>query len=465
MDSLYQEFLNQLQNLPSAALVMIAVVGLACLAIGGFLGYYLQKLAEKAPDKKTAGGKGFGSSWNIGQSDRDRLNAIYTMTSTLSSTLNYQRVLDNALDLSTTALADPNHPADHVVSAVLLFQDDELVVGSARRFTRPDMRVQLPGNTGLIGRTIHQGYPQVAKSLADDPELVRIIALRACNSAYSFPLRGGIDVYGVLLFSHPDPDYFTDDRREILEIIGRQAMIAIQNARLYQDLELEKERMMDIQEEARKKLARDLHDGPTQSVAAIAMRINFARRLLERNRQATVDELYKIENLARQTTKEIRHMLFTLRPLILELQGLTAALESMAEKMRETYGQNVIVEANPEIVDLLELGKQAVIFYIAEEAVNNARKHAQASEIRVRIKRAGDEVALLEIEDDGVGFNVGEVDASYEQRGSLGMVNMRERAELINGVLNISSTEGRGTLIKIWIPLTEEASDRIRYGA
>ncbi len=465
MDGTIQDFLNQVQNLPAAALVMIAVVGLACLAIGGFLGYYLQRAAgNKDADPSSRGRRKWGG-LNLGQSDRDRINAIYTMTATLSSTLNYQKVLDNALDLSTTALADPDHPADHVVSAVMLFQEDELAVGSARRFTRPDLRVQLPGNTGLIGRTINQGYPQVVKTLADDPELSRIIALRACNSAYCFPLRGGIDVYGVLLFSHPDPDYFNDDRREILEIIGRQAMIAIQNARLYQDLEQEKERMMDIQEEARKKLARDLHDGPTQSVAAIAMRINFARRLMERNRQATVDELYKIENLARQTTKEIRHMLFTLRPLILESQGLTAALESMAEKMRETYGQNVIVEAHPDTVDLLEMGKQAVIFYIAEEAVNNARKHAQASEIRVRLKATSDEVAVLEIEDDGVGFNVGEVDASYEQRGSLGMVNMRERAELINGVLNISSTEGKGTLIKIWIPLTEEASDRIRYGA
>jgi signal transduction histidine kinase len=109
------------------------------------------------------------------------------------------------------------------------------------------------------------------------------------------------------------------------------------------------------------------------------------------------------------------------------------------------------------------MGKQAVVFYIAEEAVNNARKHAQAANIWVRIKATRDEVVLLEIEDDGVGFNVGEVDATYERRGSLGMVNMRERAELINGILNISSTEGKGTLIKVWVPLTEEASDRIRY--
>jgi signal transduction histidine kinase len=82
--------------------------------------------------------------------------------------------------------------------------------------------------------------------------------------------------------------------------------------------------MMDIQEEARKKIARDLHDGPTQSIAAIAMRVNFARRLMERDFKAASEELYKIEELARRTTKEIRHMLFTLRPLVLESQGLVA---------------------------------------------------------------------------------------------------------------------------------------------
>ncbi len=394
----------------------------------------------------------------------ERLQALYNLTSTLSATLNYQMVLEKALDLSLSALSDSNAPTIHLASALLLFEDEMLQVGSARRFTRGDMLIRLPGETGLIGRTIHDGAPRISKSLADDPELNRIVTLRSCNAAYCYPLRTGIDTYGVLLFAHPDPGFFSSDRCEVLEIIGRQAMIAIQNARLYQDLEQEKERMMEIQEEARKKLARDLHDGPTQSVAAIAMRINFARRLLERNRKAVRDELYKIENLARQTTKEIRHMLFTLRPLILESQGLYAALTSMAEKMKETYNQTVYVETEPDITSEIEIGKQAVMFYIAEEAVNNARKHAQAENIWVRIKASEQDLALLEIEDDGVGFNIGEVDATYEKRGSLGMVNMRERAELINGVLQVNSTEGKGSCIAVWIPLTERAADQIRYG-
>ena len=158
-------------------------------------------------------------------------------------------------------------------------------------------------------------------------------------------------------------------------------------------------------------------------------------------------------------------MLFTLRPLVLESQGLIAALEAMAEKQKETYEQNVIIQAEPSIIPLIEMGKQTIIFYIAEEAVNNARKYAQAAHIWVRLKSVESEMALLEIQDDGVGFNVGAVDASYDQRGSLGMVNMRERTELVNGLFRIDSVEGKGTIIQVLIPLSEDAADRLRRGA
>jgi signal transduction histidine kinase len=406
----------------------------------------------------------------IEQAEQERRRLVYNLVSALNSTLNYQRVLDTALDMSATALTSLNAPADKLVSSVLLFMKNdnnqtELHVGSARRFTPSDMRITLPGASGLIGRTIDEGEPQLCSDLAEDPELDRIITLRACQSAYCIPLRSGLDTYGVLLFAHPEAQFFTTDRLEILNIVGNQSVIAIQNARLYQDLEREKERMAEIQEEARKKMARDLHDGPTQSVAAIAMRVNFARRLIDRDVKATSEELFKIEDLARRTTKEIRHMLFTLRPLVLESQGLIPALESMAEKIHETYNQLVIIQADPGVVDQLEPAKQTVAFYIAEEAINNARKHAKAEHIWVRLKPLQGNLAFLEIEDDGMGFDIKAVDSSYDNRGSLGMVNMRERTELVNGVIQIDSTQGKGTLIRVLIPLNEEASDRIRRGA
>jgi signal transduction histidine kinase len=400
--------------------------------------------------------------------ESERLRAIYELTSTLTATLSYKRVLDSALDLGYTALnptADPDEPNvdERLVSAVFLFKGDELRIGSARRFTNADLRVQLHGNEGILKRIFDEGEAVLTTDIGYDPELGRVIALRSCTAAYCFPLRSGFNVYGAMLFAHPDPNYFSKERCGLLDIIGRQSVIAVQNARLYQDLVEEKERMVEVQEETRKKLARDLHDGPTQSVAAMAMRINLARRMMTRDVNEATSELVKIEELAHRTTKEIRHMLFTLRPLILESQGLTAALQAMAEKMRETYSQNVIINVDETLLENLEMGKQGVIFYIIEEATNNARKHANALHIWVRLRSFESGIGLLEIEDDGLGFDVESVHKSYDKRGSLGMVNLRERTELVNGLLNIDSAPGKGTRIQVYIPLTEEAADLLHH--
>jgi len=446
-------------------LLILGIAAFAVLTLGAWLGYAFRGVltrkrvrAERAAIRREAK-----------KIERERSSLIYEMISELSATLNYQRVLETALDVSMRVLSAPGQAVTSLVSAFFLFDHDEanperivLRVGSARGFTPADHRKVLEGVGGLLGDVIEAGEGRVGRNIAQDPELSRIVALRSCSSAYCIPLRAGLETYGVLIFAHQNADFFTKERCELLDIVGHQAMIAMQNARLYADLEQEKERMMEIQEEARKKLARDLHDGPTQSVAAIAMRVNFARRLLQRDMETAEKELVKIEDLARRTTKEIRHMLFTLRPLVLESKGLAAALQSMADKMRETYDQNVLIEVQPEAVEHLEVGKQAVVFYIAEEAVNNARKHAEAAHIWVRLKLLQPDIAMLEIQDDGVGFNLAAVDATYDNRGSLGMVNMRERAELVNGFLHIESAEGKGTRIQVVIPLSEDAYDRLR---
>ncbi len=326
--------------------------------------------------------------------------------------------------------------------------------------TPSDLRSEFLGESGAIGEAIAAADISICHDPSSDPELKRVVALYSCDVTVCIPLIVGLGIYGLLLFAHPDGDFFTAERMELLQAIAQQARVALQNAQLYRDLEQEKERIAEIQEEARKKLARDLHDGPTQSIGAIAMRVNFARRLMTRDQNSAAEELFKIEDLARRTTKEIRQMLFTLRPLVLESEGLVPALNQLAEKMLENHDQKVIVQARPDVVDDLEVGKQGVIFFIVEEAVNNARKHAKADKIWVRLGRKRD-LLLLEVEDDGVGFDVSAVEASYSQRGSLGMVNLRERAELVNGLLQINSTRGRGTRISVYIPMTIEAAERL----
>lgn len=447
-----------------AALAIVLTVGL-----GSVLGFMSQRIiGQLRADRQ----KQIVSREKQNRVENDRLRAIYDLTTALTATLSYKRVLDSALDLSVNALHVDDAEAenatpkdDRLVSAVLLFQGEELVIGSARRFTQADMRLTFPAKEGLLVKAIEEGDLVITGRVSSDPELGRLVGLQNCNSIYCFPMRSGFNIYGVLIFGHPDQDYFTRDRCDVLGIIARQAVTAIQNARLYQDIADEKERIVEVQEEARKKLARDLHDGPTQSVAAMAMRVNLARRMVERDPKAAIEELEKIEELARRTTKEIRHMLFTLRPLVLESQGLTAALQAMADKMKETFSQDVIIQVDENLTSQIEMGKTGVIFYIVEEAVNNARKHAQAPHIWVRLKPLPKQadIAFLEIADDGLGFDVAAVNKSYDKRGSLGMVNLRERSELVNGILHIDSAPGKGAKIQVFIPLTEEAADLLHH--
>lgn len=387
------------------------------------------------------------------QSLRKHARAIYDMASMVSATLDYDRVLDAALNFGAMGAEGLPQDASKMVCAALLFDDEQLRVSRGWRLPPADMRVTFPAREGVLAQVTRLGDPMVISEPDRDPELQQFVGFRNCRSLMALPLRVGVETYGAVLYGHPSPEFFDEDQRAFFTAMVNQANIALQNARLYQSLRQEKERLVEVQEEANKKLARDLHDGPTQAVAALAMRANFARRLLERDVKSTGEELFKMEDLARKTTKEIRHMLFTLRPLVLESQGLTAALKQLAEKMRDTHGQNVIVDADPVVEERLEKNQQGVLFYVAEEAVNNARKHAQAEHIWVRLK-ANHDTLVLDIQDDGVGFNIGEVDADYDRRGSLGMVNMRERAEMLSGTVKIDSAEGKGTRITVFVPLT-----------
>jgi signal transduction histidine kinase len=390
-----------------------------------------------------------------------RLRSVLRMTASMTATLNYERVLDMALDLGTAAISDPSNGVSDTIGILFMFEGQTLYIASARGLTQADLRVRFPGKAGVLAEALEATETRVLDEPARDPELKLLTAVQKCHQIICIPLGVGLDIYGLLLFGHPELGYFDrSDRLELLEVTAQQAMIALQNARLYRELEQEKERISEIQEEARKKLARDLHDGPTQSISALGMRVNFARRLLERDPKAAGDELFKIEDLARRTTKEMRQMLFTLRPLVLESQGLVPAFEQLAEKFAETHGQRVLVEAQDDVADELEVGKQGVLFFLAEEAVNNARKHAEADNIWIRLRQHED-VLVMDIVDDGVGFDVAAVNSNYESRGSLGMVNLRERSELVNGILKLDSVPGQGTRVRVIVPLTLDAGERL----
>ena len=441
--------------------IIVGLTAIISLLLGGGVGYLLlpRKDTEDSPKPKP-------KSKNQDKTN-ERFRKMFQLITDMTVTLNYSRVLEKSLDAAFLALRLSDLPTDRLISAVLLFSEEEmaipdLVVAYGRGLPRPDMTQRVPGIAGLLEKVIESGDPHMTRELAADPELKQFIAFRACTTGFCIPLRAGLDTFGVILFGHPEKNYFTLDAQEIINTVGHQAQIAMQNAHLFQELKTERDQIIKVQKEAQRRLAAALHDGPTQTVAAIPMQISRARHLLSRDVNAAAELLYQTEELARRTSQQIRHMLFTLRPLVLDSEGLIAALQSMAEKTKETFGQNVLVETDVKLVEKLDMNTQTVIFTIAEEAVNNARKHAKADHIWVKIQRLQADLAFLEIEDDGKGFLVDDVMGNYDDRGSLGMLNMRERAELVQGVFHIKSIPGEGTQVQVVLPLTPDAADRLR---
>ena len=377
-----------------------------------------------------------------------------------NDTLNLRKVLETTLDLSIKSLERSKKPTKGLVCSVLIYPANNsngahLKIGPARRFSHADIRASISPTKGLVGQAIESGKPLLSKQIHSDDELNKFMAVRSCQSAYCVPLRNGLDTYGALFFAHPDENYFTTERREILSMVAAQARFAIQNAKLYRDLELEKDNLLKAQEEDRKKLVRTLHDGPTQSVAALAMRVNFARRLLERNDESVVDELIKAEDLARRTTKEIRNIIFTLKPPVLESEGLIPALQSMTDRMLVDFGLNVTIEVDPDALSNLDMNDQTTLLSMVEEAVYNTRKNTNAKDIWVRLKALKPGTILLEIQDNGNRFDEDGIAASDLRPDPLSMTSIREKAELLNGIVSVQSANGNGTLLQILINQSE----------
>jgi signal transduction histidine kinase len=147
-------------------------------------------------------------------------------------------------------------------------------------------------------------------------------------------------------------------------------------------------------------------------------------------------------------------MLFTLRPLILETEGLVAAVNQYAENVRDNDQLTVAVDTE-RYRDSLDTNAQGVVFSIIEEAVNNARKHAHATRVSIRLSVESD-LFVAQVEDNGRGFNLQAVERTYGSRGSLGMINLKERAALIEGNLNIESIPGEGTRVILIVPIADQ---------
>jgi signal transduction histidine kinase len=229
---------------------------------------------------------------------------------------------------------------------------------------------------------------------------------------------------------------FTDDDEELIGLLAAHAAIAIGKARLY-----EQTRELSIQAE-RNRLALDLHDAVSQKLFGLVLNAETAATLLDRDPAAARDQVERLASLAQEALDELRSLVFELRPPDLARDGLCGTLRKHVEVVRRLQGRDIALELDDGVA--LDPDRDAEVFRIAQEALQNALRHSSAAHIAVRLQRDEGRV-VLEVRDDGTGFDPAAV--ALRSR-SLGLTSMEERAERLGGTLSIDSTAA-GTNVRL----------------
>lgn len=209
------------------------------------------------------------------------------------------------------------------------------------------------------------------------------------------------------------------------------------------------------QEEERRRVAREIHDGPAQSLANIVMRAEYCLKLLEKCPGKVREELQALQNIVLTSLQDIRKIIFDLRPMVLDDLGLIPALKRYFSAYAEQYGLEV---------EFLCFGQQRrldsaveiALFRIVQEAVNNIKKHAKVKNAVVKMEMLPDKVTVV-IRDEGQGFDL-EAIQNRKEGGGFGLLGMKERVQLLKGQLKIITAPGKGTTVSVTIPLQSEES-------
>lgn len=372
------------------------------------------------------------------------LETLYEVTAAASESLDLQVILERSLSLMIQTLSA------EAGTIHLLSQDGALLQLVHQENLPPQAAAclqELPAHDGPLGRMLHQGKPALvpdvpSSGLFDPPDL-----LPRSDVCAMAPMRARGRPVGVLaLFGRAGQPFRARDIT-LLGSVADHTGIAVENARLRRKAE------QAAAQEERERLARDLHDSVTQSLFSLTLFSEAARGLVSNGDLAGTQPLLDdIHDSARRALKEMRLMIYELRPPDLAREGLIGALRRRLAVVEGRVGLTAQVQADT-LVELPPATEEA-FFHIAQEALNNVLRHAGASEVTIRLYAAGDDMAL-EIQDNGRGFEP----ALVANQGGLGLTSMRERAERLGGSMSIGARPEGGTQISVRVPRSPTVPD------
>jgi PAS domain S-box-containing protein len=374
--------------------------------------------------------------------------------SDILAALNSARTLDEAFE-GIVAQASRLLATDAV--ALFRLDDEQLVLQSARGM-EPDAPIGLaiPIGGGAVGRAAATrgpaAFPDTSLLLADieadamrpDQKAAWRGLLARYASVLAVPLLSDDTVRGGLVLCYRSSRSFSSEDVALAAAFGRQAALAMENRRVYEQAQLA------AALEERQRLARELHDSVTQSLFSMTLLAEAGRRLAARDPGPAAGHLERLGALAHGALGEMRLLVYELRPAVLEREGLVGALQQRLDAVERRSGitARLVVRALPALPGDVE----GALFGIAQEALNNALKHAAASAVTVRLTRVVGRITLS-VEDDGGGFDA----RAAARSGGLGLVGMRERADRAGGTLRIRTGAGTGTRVTATLPLQSAA--------
>jgi signal transduction histidine kinase len=367
-------------------------------------------------------------------------DAVLAVASELSVEPVLQRLVDAARELAGARYAALGIP------------DGE---GGFRRFLVSGMGEELiaklgplPRTHGMLGAMLHSRGPYRTVDIHDDPRFRGWwpIGHPDMRSFLGVPIVARDEIIGAFYLTEKDgAAVFDQADQELIELLAAHAAIAMTNAALY-----ERSRELSILAE-RNRLALDLHDAVSQKLFSVVLTAEAAATQLDRHPAAARAQLDRLRTLSREALEELRSLILGLRPPELARDGLAGTLRKQAEMLERIHGIPIEVhtDGSPDGGgERPDMSLELSVLRIANEALHNAVRHADAGRVHVRLGQTGQRL-LVEVSDDGRGFEP----ARPELRSRhLGLTSMEERAQELGGRLEIRSAPGAGTTVRLEVP-------------
>jgi PAS domain S-box-containing protein len=386
------------------------------------------------------------------------LSALNAIAGVVTQSLNLDTVLSSALD-KTLEIMRKN------TGGILLLNTENKMLcyrvhrGLSDGFVR-DMCFRL--GEGIDGKVAQTGETILVENTSTDPHVTHldILDIEGIKAFVCVPLISKGNVLGIINIASHEAGKLSSEDTQLLDSIASQIAIAIENASLHQEV-LHKDKIrgellqgiFSIQEEERKRIARELHDETSQSLASLVTNLEVAVHTLPDGTDKTKTILKNAQTISISILDDIYKLIYELRPTLLDDLGLVVAIRWLVTNL-STAGIKVGFKTTGQ-VRRLDNKLEITLFRVIQEAVNNMSRYAHAKNANI-IVNFRKHIIRVRIKDDGAGFNVYEAISSRDRPRGLGLLGMRERVELMNGTLSIKSYPGIGTEIDFKIPLNKE---------